>query len=134
MLGLTKAWYRNYNGTVVPFNSGGGGIEFNNWRSITSEETDVSLSKYIIIMVYNNNGDGTLLVDLNNKLAIGGGYTSHYGNETPARINSWWVLYHLSRLEYVACGSGTNNYILYLSTMKLIAYGGAYFNCPALIQ
>lgn len=27
MLGLTKAWYRNYSGTVVPFNSGGGGIE-----------------------------------------------------------------------------------------------------------
>ena len=85
-------------------------------------------------MVYNNSGHGTLFVDLNNKLAIGAGYTGHYGNDNPTQINSCWVLYHLSKLEYVACGSGTNNYILYLSTMKLNAYGGAQINYPALIQ
>lgn len=91
MLGLTKAWYRNYSGTIVPFNSGGGGIDFSKLTVILSygdgnriSATDTSYSDYnTIILTVRDSAKNTIFYILINDtlfsaITQGGSGTASY--------------------------------------------------------
>lgn len=70
MLGLTKAWYGDYSGNVVPFNAGGGGVDVHDIIGVHASSfystliadglietttTKVPLSLFGILLAANNN-------------------------------------------------------------------------------